>query len=116
DAVAQCVAVATGSEVAAFVAAAGASPVLGEQLRHELQAVLPAWAVPSRVVILDELPLDHNGKVDVPALAGMEQAASVVLPGSASQDLIVEVLRQQLGASAPPDAGTNFFDAGLTSL
>ncbi|MFB7181090.1 amino acid adenylation domain-containing protein [Streptomyces sp. NPDC056257] len=130
-AVAQCVAVVSGTEITAFVAAPGADPVLGEELRHELGAVLPAWAVPGRIVVLDELPLDHNGKVDVRAAAAAlaPQAPVAVPPASATEDVIVAALHEQLGAgtgargdgdgpgpAVPPDTATNFFDAGLTSL
>jgi amino acid adenylation domain-containing protein len=115
-AVAQAVAVATGSAVTAVVAAPGADPVLGEELRQELATVLPGWAVPNRVVVLDELPLDRNGKVDLTAVAALHPAEPATTPGSAGEELIAEVLRQQLGTPEPVDAGTNFFDAGLTSL
>ncbi|MFE9122870.1 amino acid adenylation domain-containing protein [Streptomyces sp. NPDC007172] len=128
-AVRQCVAMVSGTEITAFVAAPGASPLLGEELRHELSAVLPAWGVPGRIVVLDELPLDHNGKVDVHAsVAALVPKASAERPvASAAEDVIVDALREQLGAGAgvrgnghgsphPLDPATNFFDAGLTSL
>ncbi len=73
-AVAQCAVEVSGTEITAFVAAPGADPVLGEELRHELGAVLPAWAVPGRIAVMDELPLDRNGKVDV------REAAAALAP------------------------------------
>ncbi|MFD0380716.1 condensation domain-containing protein, partial [Streptomyces sp. NPDC127112] len=76
-AVAQCAVVVSGTEITAFVAAPGADPVLGEELRHELGTVLPAWAVPGRIAVMDELPLDRNGKVDVRAAA-----AALAPPGA----------------------------------
>ncbi|MFB7663203.1 amino acid adenylation domain-containing protein [Kitasatospora sp. NPDC056138] len=116
-AVAQCAVLADGTEITACVAAPGASPLLGEELRHELESALPHWAVPGRLVVLDELPLDHNGKVDVrAAAAAVERAVPARIPASAAQELITEVLGRLLGTPGVPDAGTNFFDAGLTSL
>ncbi|MFD9105342.1 amino acid adenylation domain-containing protein [Streptomyces virginiae] len=128
-AVAQCAVVVSGTEITAFVAAPGADPVLGEELRHELGAVLPAWAVPGRIAVMDELPLDRNGKVDVrEAAAALAPAAAAAGPApSATEDVIVAALRERLGEGSavrdeglgspdPLDAATNFFDAGLTSL
>ncbi|KOU16394.1 non-ribosomal peptide synthetase [Streptomyces sp. WM6368] len=128
-AVAQCVAVVSGTEITAFVAAPGAGPVLAEELRHELGSVLPGWAVPGRIVVLDELPLDRNGKVDVRAAAAalVPEEPAAAPAASATEDVIVDALREQLGTGAgarddglgspdPLDTGTNFFDAGLTSL
>ncbi|MGW3204217.1 amino acid adenylation domain-containing protein [Streptomyces sp. NPDC001135] len=137
ESVVNCVAVATGTGITALVAAPGASPALAEELRYELGAVLPVWAVPGRIVVLGELPLDHNGKVDVRAatatadeVAGTGQARAERSP-SAVEGRVLAALREQLrasggaadggfgdrpGPSAQPEATTNFFDAGLTSL
>ncbi|KJY26915.1 hypothetical protein VR44_28915 [Streptomyces katrae] len=111
-AVAQCAVVVSGTEITAFVAAPGADPGLGEELRHELGTVLPAWAVPGRIAVMDELPLDRNGKVDVRAAAAALALAALreqLGEGSAVRD-------EGLGSPDPLDAATNFFDAGLTSL
>ncbi|MEU1506615.1 amino acid adenylation domain-containing protein [Kitasatospora sp. NPDC005748] len=40
-----------------------------EIVRDELAAVLPDYMLPNRVLVLDELPLTANGKVDAKALA-----------------------------------------------
>ncbi|WP_030765322.1 non-ribosomal peptide synthetase [Streptomyces sp. NRRL F-2664] len=132
-AVSQCAVVVSGTEITAFVAAPGAGPLLGEELRHELESVLPAWAVPHRIAVLEELPLDHNGKADVRAAAAALAAAApdpAPLAGPAPSDteeVIVAALREQLGdgpgvpdggpgSPGRPEEAMNFFDAGLTSL
>ncbi|MFD9597349.1 amino acid adenylation domain-containing protein [Kitasatospora sp. NPDC059973] len=43
-----------------------------EIVRDELAAVLPDYMLPNRVLVLDELPLTANGKVDAKALAAAE--------------------------------------------
>ncbi|MFK0294864.1 amino acid adenylation domain-containing protein [Streptomyces sp. NPDC090442] len=125
-AVTGCVVVAAGAGLTAVVAAPGARPVLAGELRHELATVLPAWAVPDRIVLVGALPLDANGKPDQRAAAALAAGASTS-QGPAGQaaldieDTVLAALRDQLTAAgdtpaAPPGATTNFFEAGLTSL
>ncbi|MGW2426242.1 non-ribosomal peptide synthetase family protein [Streptomyces sp. NPDC001709] len=47
-----------------------------EMIRDDLAKRLPDYMVPNRVLVLDELPLTANGKVDVPAVAALEQVRS----------------------------------------
>jgi amino acid adenylation domain-containing protein len=55
----------SASGIVAFVAGARAEP---EAMRAALQRALPGYMVPGRVLALDELPLNANGKVDRNAL------------------------------------------------
>ncbi|MCP4465441.1 MAG: amino acid adenylation domain-containing protein, partial [Halieaceae bacterium] len=52
----------------AYVVLAEAMQLEISLLRHELQTVLPEYMVPSAFVILEELPLAPNGKLDKKAL------------------------------------------------
>ncbi|MFB6838406.1 amino acid adenylation domain-containing protein [Streptomyces sp. NPDC056361] len=47
-----------------------------EIIRDELAGLLPDYMIPSRVLVLDELPLTANGKVDGKALAASEEVRS----------------------------------------
>ncbi len=94
-------------------------------LRHDLQTRLPAYMVPSAVVLLDTLPLTPTGKVDRRALAALEpQPALPVPPGdrlthdSADDALVYElaaIWREVLGVPhvRPQDS---FFALGGHSL
>jgi amino acid adenylation domain-containing protein len=98
--------------------AVGDAAVLdGQALRTGLLRQLPAFMVPAQVVVLDQLPLTANGKVDrarlpVPpevatAAAGREWTATELALAS----IWTDVLR-----SAPRDANADFFGCGGNSL
>lgn len=53
-----------GRRLVGFAVPAGAASTSPITVRRSLAALLPDYAVPSMVVLLDELPLNRNGKVD----------------------------------------------------
>ena len=89
-------------------------------LRNALKQKLPDYMVPSTFVLLSELPLNHNGKVDRRALPApgdgdQAQVAEYVAPRTATEQRLAaiwtEVLhRNHLGIH------DNFFDLGGHSL
>ena len=56
----------------AFVTGTDLDP---ETLRRDLGASLPDYMIPSRVVVLDEMPLNSNGKIDRRQLASSLETA-----------------------------------------
>jgi amino acid adenylation domain-containing protein len=54
----------TGRSIAAYVTTRGPQPLDVLDLRQSMQRLLPGYMVPSSFVVLDELPLTANGKVD----------------------------------------------------
>ncbi|MFE2109293.1 amino acid adenylation domain-containing protein [Kitasatospora sp. NPDC059463] len=92
-----------------------------ELIRDELAAVLPDYMVPNRVLVLDELPLTANGKVDAKALAAAEQVrdagtgAPFVAPSTPTERRLAEVWAGALKYEAV-SAADQFFAAGGNSL
>ncbi|MFD5083777.1 amino acid adenylation domain-containing protein [Kitasatospora sp. NPDC058406] len=92
-----------------------------EMIRDELAAALPDYMVPNRVLVLDELPLTANGKVDVRALAAGEQVrdagtgAPFVAPSTPTERRLAEVWGAALKYEAVSLAD-EFFAAGGNSL
>jgi natural product biosynthesis luciferase-like monooxygenase protein len=105
-----------------YVTAAGAPPDPAA-LREHLRALLPESMVPSHVIVLDELPLTPNAKVDRQALPAPEQVRSAARPATtaasapagALQERIAACWRQVLGLEQV-GATENFFDIGGHSL
>jgi acyl carrier protein len=93
---------------------------LGPQLRNFLKARLPEHMVPTSFVILDELPLLPNGKIDRRALPAPEAARpdlphAFVAPRTPAERALAGVWSDLLGL---PQIGIhdNFFDLGGHSL
>lgn len=91
------------------------------QARRDLLDVLPSHMRPSQLVVIDELPLTANGKVDLarlpaPRPAAISAAASAAgTTHSEAERILSDILSRVLGGrSIGPD--TNFFDLGATSL
>lgn len=91
------------------------------RLAEVLRRQLPDYMVPTAYVLLDELPLSANGKVDRKALAALAQAAErpEVHPGAAPatelQQQIATVWEEVLGCRKPGLADS-FFEQGGDSL
>ncbi|HSL84658.1 MAG TPA: amino acid adenylation domain-containing protein, partial [Thermoanaerobaculia bacterium] len=107
--------------VAYAVPAEGAS-TSARELRAHLAAGLPDFMVPSAVVLLAELPLDPNGKVDRRALPAPEEAEGeargpegFVPPRGPFEELMAEVWAALLPGAAV-GAHDDFFDLGGHSL
>ena len=90
------------------------------ELRSFLRQELPDYMIPSRIVMVDVLPLNRNGKVDLPALATLREneehnEADFVGPRTPAEELLsriwTEVLKKErIGVH------DNFFELGGHSL
>ncbi|PRY44810.1 non-ribosomal peptide synthetase [Umezawaea tangerina] len=106
--------------VVVVVPSAGAEPDPAELLAA-VRTTLPRYMVPRTVVVVDELPLTTNGKLDraavVAATAGTTTAApaGAAVPTGARESVLLEVFREVL-ADPAVTTGTDFFDGGGDSM
>jgi amino acid adenylation domain-containing protein len=114
------------SLIAFWVPAHPAAPPADADLRAHLGRSLPAYMVPARFLVLDELPLGPSGKVDRSALsAGMaaqpktgassDRPAGARSDGGSLEDYLAGVWAEVLETDEV-DREVGFFDLGGTSL
>ncbi|MFE0579217.1 amino acid adenylation domain-containing protein [Streptomyces sp. NPDC058874] len=107
--------------LAAYWVPAPGARATDAELRRHCEAALPAYFVPSVLVMLDALPLTPNGKVDTEALPPLPTAAAAAsessgrAPEGPLEELIAGVWAEVLGRDGV-DADANFFALGGHSL
>jgi acyl carrier protein len=106
--------------LAAYVVAAGGVELRAGELRAWLKARLPEYMVPGAIVMLEELPLNTNGKFDRRALPDPEQNAgeresAFALPRTPIEEKLSEIFSSVLGQRSV-SVSDNFFDLGGHSL
>ncbi|TDB91474.1 amino acid adenylation domain-containing protein [Micromonospora fluostatini] len=105
----------------AYVVSNRPGPISSLAVRAGLDAVLPSYAVPSLVRIVDELPLNANGKLDRAALAAADTTARPELnaayrePGPGLERAVADAWTDQLGIVGI-GADDDFFELGGHSL
>ncbi|HJT02680.1 MAG TPA: amino acid adenylation domain-containing protein, partial [Pseudonocardiaceae bacterium] len=97
---------------------AGAAPTAA-QLRAHIAATLPDYMVPAVFVVLAELPLSPNGKVNRKALPTpdrpAESVSQYVAPRTATEQTLADIWAEVLGVE-PVGVESNFFELGGDSV
>uniref|UniRef100_UPI00211EB3E4 non-ribosomal peptide synthetase n=1 Tax=Bradyrhizobium sp. SRS-191 TaxID=2962606 RepID=UPI00211EB3E4 len=105
----------SGHQLIGYVSGSGVLD--GAALRDALAEELPDYMVPSRIIVLDRLPLMVNGKVDRGALPAPEigDAAGRIAPRTPNEAALAAIWAELLRA---PDVGVtdNFFELGGDSI
>ena len=112
---------ASGSNsLVAYVVARHREPATAQRLREFLAERLPAYTVPSTIVLLDTMPLTPNGKIDRKVLLSRDLERSggedaFVAPQTAAQRVVAGIWSQLLGIERI-GVNDNFFELGGHSL
>ncbi|MFD2168557.1 non-ribosomal peptide synthase/polyketide synthase [Tumebacillus lipolyticus] len=105
--------------LAAYVVPTEGESVDSAELRTYLKEKLPEYMVPSFLVLLEQLPLNPNGKIDRRALpapdASAMEAGVYVAPRTAVEEIIASVWASVLGLERV-SVEDNFFALGGHSL
>ncbi|MGH3785814.1 MAG: non-ribosomal peptide synthase/polyketide synthase, partial [Pseudonocardiaceae bacterium] len=103
----------------AYVVPAGTQAPTPAELRAFLSELLPDYMVPSAIVLLDEFPLNSNGKLDRRALPAPEwdasRSAEYVAPRTDAEQMVAQIWAEVLGVDRV-GAQDNFFELGGDSI
>jgi thioesterase domain-containing protein/acyl carrier protein len=107
------------SVLRAFVAAPSAAAPTADDLRGFLVKGLPDYMLPSNYVVLPQLPLTTNGKIDRAALVALEPLAQIAdgsedPPYDGVEAQLVEIWEEILAVR--PRRNDDFFELGGTSI
>ncbi|WCM49879.1 non-ribosomal peptide synthase/polyketide synthase [Pseudomonas sp. WJP1] len=105
----------TGKQLVGYVVAAAAAG-LDQRLKADLQAQMPDYMVPARILVLERFPLSANGKLDRRALPVPQWAlGGYRAPRNALESALATIWQEVLGV---PQVGIddNFFELGGDSL
>lgn len=86
------------------------------QIKKSLAKVLPNYMVPSHIVLVDNLPITLNGKVDVHNLPEIEIAESAFVPCSTDLEKSLEGIWSKILNLSKISANSSFFELGGDSL
>ncbi|WP_410673737.1 non-ribosomal peptide synthetase [Amycolatopsis sp. cmx-4-68] len=103
------------ARLAGFVLPAPGGDFTTAALSAALGRVLPAYMVPSRWVVLDEVPLGPTGKADRAALLALLDRPSGEPAAEPVEDVLERAWREVLGISRT-SADANFLDLGGNSI
>ncbi len=107
-----------GEAVAAAVVVQGGDRPTAAELRHYARSQLPAFKVPTRVLVVERLPRGALGKVDRKALAAMADRLVPTghePPADAQEAKLAGIFAEVLGVAAV-GRDDSFFDLGGDSL
>lgn len=101
--------------VVPVTAPSGTAELTAESVRGVLAERLPDHLVPSAVVVLDELPLTANGKLDRSALPAPRARGRGREPRTERERLLCQAVAEVFGIE-PPGADDDFFSLGGDSI
>jgi len=109
-----------GKSLVAYVVSKQEPLPTGDELRNYLRRTLPEYMVPSAIVVLTELPLLSNGKLDRRALPKPEEflaqpEAAYIAPESELEQTLAGIW-QEVFQVERVSIHSNFFDLGGNSL
>ncbi|MGW5153257.1 amino acid adenylation domain-containing protein, partial [Rhodococcus koreensis] len=108
----------TGTALVGYVVAEDGSTVDPAAVLADVGAAVPSYMVPAALVVLAELPLTANGKLDRKALPAPDFASTAVeyhAPATPTEEIVAAVYADVLGVEEV-GTGANFFDLGGNSL
>lgn len=90
-----------------------------DMLRDKLARQLPVYMVPAQIIVLEQLPLTHNGKIDRSNLPEPDEIAPLDTVYEAPQDELektIALIWEEVIGVKPIGLHNNFFELGGDSI
>ncbi|WP_280339856.1 non-ribosomal peptide synthetase [Nocardia neocaledoniensis] len=109
-----------GASLVGFVVGKAERAVVVSRLRADLAQRLPAYMIPARIVVLDQLPVNVNGKLDGHALLRLAEQTLAAAEGNAAAETPTEIALSEVFAELfdgrAPGVDADFYELGVDSI
>ncbi|MFC4124694.1 amino acid adenylation domain-containing protein [Nocardia rhizosphaerae] len=109
-----------GASLVGFVVGKPDRAVVVSRVRADLAQRLPAYMIPARIVVLEQLPVNVNGKLDSHALHEMAERALAAADGNAVAVTPTEIALSEIFAELfdgdAPGVDADFYELGVDSI
>ncbi|MFC9873777.1 condensation domain-containing protein [Nocardia salmonicida] len=109
-----------GASLVGFVVGKAGRAVIVSRVRADLAQRLPAYMIPARIVVIDQLPVNVNGKLDSHALNELAEQSLSVADSNAVAETATEIALSELFAELfdgrAPGIDADFYELGVDSI
>ncbi|MEV0433835.1 amino acid adenylation domain-containing protein [Nocardia sp. NPDC050413] len=109
-----------GASLVGFVVGKAGRAVVVSRVRADLAQRLPAYMIPARIVVLDRLPVNVNGKLDGHALNELAEQALSAADSNAAAETPTEITLSEVFAELfdgrAPGIDADFYELGVDSI
>ncbi|MFC6009728.1 amino acid adenylation domain-containing protein [Nocardia lasii] len=109
-----------GAALVGFVVGKADRAVVVSRLRTDLAQRLPAYMIPARILVVDRLPVNVNGKLDNHALTELAEQALSSADSNAAAETPTEIALSELFAELfdgrAPGIDADFYELGVDSI
>ncbi|MGS2808624.1 amino acid adenylation domain-containing protein [Nocardia sp. MW-W600-9] len=109
-----------GASLVGFVVGKAGRAVVVSRVRADLAQRLPAYMIPARIVVLEQLPVNVNGKLDGHALRELAEQTLSAADGNAAAETPTEIALSEVFAELfdgrAPGVDADFYELGVDSI
>ncbi|MEV6062107.1 amino acid adenylation domain-containing protein [Nocardia asteroides] len=109
-----------GASLVGFVVGKAERAVVVSRVRADLAQLLPAYMIPARIIVLEQLPVNVNGKLDGHALAELATQALSAAESNAAAETPTEIALSEVFAELfdgrAPGVDADFYELGVDSI
>ncbi|MFE3319067.1 amino acid adenylation domain-containing protein [Nocardia sp. NPDC059195] len=109
-----------GASLVGFVVGKAGRAVIVSRVRADLAQRLPAYMIPARIVVMEQLPVNVNGKLDSHALNELAEQSLSAADSNAAAETPTEIALSELFAELfdgrAPGIDADFYELGVDSI